>query len=91
MWIAMRSMGFALILVALIAIDGFACATCSGPMPKKALDTYIWITAILSLLPLSLMAGLVYWLVRMNKAQAQGNVSGRSLASTSEGKSEGTG
>jgi len=49
--------------VLLIPAAGLACAVCASPNPQTA-GTYLGMTLMMSLLPLGLVGGLIYWLWR---------------------------
>lgn len=51
----MSRRGSIFLLALLSAAPLFACPVCSGPVPRKTLDTYLGITAGLSILPVILL------------------------------------
>ena len=54
-------------LFTLLSSDAMACAVC-GSQEEKASGAYLAMTIFLSLLPLSLMGGIGYWLWKRAKA-----------------------
>lgn len=67
----MSARRFASMLALLLPAAVWACPVC-GAGPEESQGAYIAMTALLSLLPLALMGGIVFWLYRSQRAFDRG-------------------